>query len=155
MPNKSLWLVLALASAPAAAADVYKWIDAGGVVHYSDTEPAPELKAERVHLAGTSSGEAKAGAADQADAANPAPGADTPREGTQVSSVQSAERRCKGQCPASEISSAEERHCADGREVRRMRNQAQRRGDEDGGQERDEAAVIGGHDVPIVRKFVV
>ena len=94
MPNKSLWLVLALASVPAAAADVYKWIDAGGVVHYSDTEPAPELKAERVHLAGTSSGEAKAGAADQADAPNPATGADTPREGTQVSSVQSAERRC-------------------------------------------------------------
>jgi len=94
MPYKSLCLALVLASVPAAAADVYKWIDAGGVVHYSDTEPAPELKAERLHLAGTSTVEAKAGAADRTDETNPAPGADAPREGTQVSSVQSAERRC-------------------------------------------------------------
>ena len=94
MPNKSLWLVLVLASVPAAAAVVYKWIDPGGVVHYSDTEPAPELKAERMHLIGTSTGDAKAGATDQGDAAIPAPAAETAREGTQVSSVQSAARRC-------------------------------------------------------------
>lgn len=94
MSNRSLWLVLVLASVPAAAADVYKWIDAGGVVHYSDTEPTPELKAQRLHLAGMSTSDVKAGATDPSDPANAPAGPDNAREGTQVSSVQSAERRC-------------------------------------------------------------
>lgn len=93
MSIKSLLLVLAVASAPAAAADVYKWTDAGGVVHYSDTEPANELKAQRLHLTETSTNEVAAGTTESGEPMSAARPDKTP-DGTLVSAVQSAERRC-------------------------------------------------------------
>jgi hypothetical protein len=38
--RKLLILVAFLALAPAAIADVYKWVDSNGSVHYGDTPPA-------------------------------------------------------------------------------------------------------------------
>lgn len=95
MLNKSVLLVLACVSAAATAGDVYKWTDAGGVVHYSDTEPASEIKAQRLHLTETTTTEAAAPSADQTgDSAAAAPPAKPP-EGALISSVQTAERRCE------------------------------------------------------------
>ena len=68
-----------LCAVPAAfAADVYKWTDAGGVVHYSDTEPAGASDVQLVHLngtatAGTTQANAEANPA-MAEAAKPAQG---------------------------------------------------------------------------------
>lgn len=43
--HKSLgWAVLLCAALPAAAADVYRWTDKEGKVHYSDTPPNPAVK---------------------------------------------------------------------------------------------------------------
>jgi hypothetical protein len=42
-------LLLALASA-SAAAQVYRWVDAKGTVHYSDEKPPPETKATQVNI---------------------------------------------------------------------------------------------------------
>ena len=42
-------LLVALIAAPPAVADVYKWTDAQGGVHYSDSAP-PDTKAQQVRL---------------------------------------------------------------------------------------------------------
>src|SRR5512141_1417264 len=54
---KRRWMLIALLGTVAAAqaADAYRWVDANGVVHYSDAPPPPEAKAELVHLRGTGS----------------------------------------------------------------------------------------------------
>jgi hypothetical protein len=44
----AIWSVAGVA----AAADVYKWTDAGGVVHYSDAQPPDATNAQTVHLVG-------------------------------------------------------------------------------------------------------
>jgi glutaredoxin len=44
-----LALLVALIAAPPAVADVYKWTDAQGRVHYSDSAP-PDTKAQQVRL---------------------------------------------------------------------------------------------------------
>jgi hypothetical protein len=67
-------LVLLLCAGPAVAAtEVYRWVDANGVVHYSATEPAPALNAQRVRVSGLAveggDGEAAA-SAPAAEAAN-------------------------------------------------------------------------------------
>jgi len=50
---RTFMLIAAVGAAAAAhAADAYKWVDANGVVHFSDTQPAPELKAEKVRVGG-------------------------------------------------------------------------------------------------------
>lgn len=85
--------MLACAACSAHAADVYKWVDAGGVVHYSDTEPAGDVKAEHLHLTGTAaaaSSAAPASAADD-DATKPPDGA---VDKTLASVAQSPEKRC-------------------------------------------------------------
>ena len=41
-------LVLALLAAPATAADVYRWVDEKGTVHYSNATPPPGVKAKVV-----------------------------------------------------------------------------------------------------------
>jgi hypothetical protein len=46
---RSFLLVLLLLSAPAQA-EVYRWIDANGVVHYSSTPPPQGAKADRLNL---------------------------------------------------------------------------------------------------------
>jgi len=95
---KRLWLFVALAGTVAAAqaAEAYRWVDANGVVHYSDVTPPVESKAELVHLPGTVS---KAGATvSTADEPAKADDSEEPGEkkppGTLASSVQSAEKRC-------------------------------------------------------------
>src|SRR6516162_5840075 len=52
MQRTSLLIALVGIAAAAHATDVYKWTDASGVVHYADSEPPAEAKAERVHVVG-------------------------------------------------------------------------------------------------------
>jgi len=49
----ALALLLALA-APAAHAQVYRWVDAEGVIHLSSEKPPAGVKAERIRVGGTS-----------------------------------------------------------------------------------------------------
>jgi hypothetical protein len=101
MQRKFAFIALACCATVASAAEVYKWTDAGGVVHYADTEPAAALNAQRLHVRGSGTTEAgangeaarSAGAADtdtgpQADAAALA--------GTKVvNGAEAAARRCQ------------------------------------------------------------
>jgi hypothetical protein len=64
MQRTPLLVALVAIAATAHAADVYKWTDAGGVVHYADTEPPAEAKAERVHVVGMADKAASADAKD-------------------------------------------------------------------------------------------
>ena len=95
---KRQWLFVALLGTVAAAqaADAYRWVDANGVVHYSDVTPPVESKAELVHLPGTAT---KAGTAvSTTDEPAKADDSEEPGEkkppGTLANSVQSAEKRC-------------------------------------------------------------
>ena len=95
MQRIALWIVLALAAAGLQAADLYKWTDADGVVHYSDTEPPASVKSVKMHVAGTkTAAETDAAANDAAEAAASATKVEA-QAGTLASSVQSAERRCE------------------------------------------------------------
>lgn len=92
------WVLIALLGgfAAAQAADAYKWVDANGVMHYSDTAPPPETKSELVHLRGTGTAAAAPAAieddtANTEDSRNPA---EKKLPGALASSVQSAEKRC-------------------------------------------------------------
>jgi hypothetical protein len=86
--------VVSFASA-ASAAEVYKWTDSAGVVHYTDAEPAADTKAERIHVAGmgkppaAADADAAAGDGDTNARAEPAPA------GTVVTSDQAAQTRCE------------------------------------------------------------
>ena len=92
---KRLFLLLALVCAAivANAADVYKWTDKDGVVHYSDAQPPADAKAERVPLAGMAKKTAAAGAsANDADEAATPPKAAPP---TLVTASLVAQKRCE------------------------------------------------------------
>jgi hypothetical protein len=89
MSSKFLFMFLAGVATSAAAADVYKWVDAAGVVHYSDTEPPKEAKAQLVHLSGSGANAAEA-TADEAPAAPP-----KAADGTVVKSGPSDELQCE------------------------------------------------------------
>jgi hypothetical protein len=95
---KRLWLFVALAGTVAAAqaAEAYRWVDANGVVHYSDVTPPVDSKAELVHLRGT--GSTTGVAVPISDEPAKADDSEEPGEkkppGTLASSVQSAEKRC-------------------------------------------------------------
>ena len=92
------WMLIALLGTVAAAqaADAYRWVDAKGVVHYSDAPPPVEAKAELVHLPGT--GSTTGAAVAMPDEPAKADDSEEPGEkkppGTLASSVQSAEKRC-------------------------------------------------------------
>jgi len=92
------WILIALLgmTAAAQAADAYRWVDANGVVHYSDAPPPVEAKAELVHLPGTV--KAAGAAVPATDEPAKADDSEEPGEkkppGTLASSVQSAEKRC-------------------------------------------------------------
>jgi len=92
------WMLIALLGTMAAAqaADAYRWVDANGVVHYSDAPPPVEAKAELVHLPGTV--KAAGAAVPATDEPAKADDSEEPGEkkppGTLASSVQSAEKRC-------------------------------------------------------------
>ena len=95
------WMLIALLGTMAAAqaADAYRWVDANGVVHYSDAPPPVEFKAELVHLPGTGTKAGTAGAAGALpDEPAKADDSEEPGEkkppGVLASSVQSAEKRC-------------------------------------------------------------
>jgi len=95
------WMLIALLGTMAAAqaADAYRWVDANGVVHYSDAPPPAESKAELVHLPGTGRTAGTAGAAGALpDEPAKADDSEEPGEkkppGVLASSVQSAEKRC-------------------------------------------------------------
>ena len=94
---RNFMLIAALgACTAAAAADAYKWVDANGVVHFSDTQPAAELKAQKVHVSAPVN-------ATQAAAAQPAAADDqksvdaNPAQATVVaaSEKQDAQKRCQ------------------------------------------------------------
>jgi hypothetical protein len=95
-----LIVILAVAPAIVQAGDVYKWTDAGGVVHYSDTEPAAEMKAELLHVTGNAAMSAATAAAagarvDVDGNADPAGGDGAAKpSGTLAKSVVTAEGRC-------------------------------------------------------------
>ena len=86
--------IVSLASV-ASAADVYKWTDPAGVVHYTDAEPAADTKAERIHVAGMGKPPAAAADGDAAPGDSDAnPGA-APAPSTVVTSDQAAQTRCE------------------------------------------------------------
>jgi len=95
MQRISLWIVLALAAAAVQAAEMYKWTDAAGVVHYSDSEPPAQVKASKVHVAGTKTAGASDAAANDADEPEAAAAKAVAADDTLASKVQSAERRCE------------------------------------------------------------
>jgi uncharacterized protein DUF4124 len=91
------WVLVALLGgfAAAQATDAYKWVDANGVMHYSDTAPPPETKSELVHLRGTGTTAAAPAAieddtADNGESRKPAGAA----QNTVASAVVTAEKRC-------------------------------------------------------------
>jgi hypothetical protein len=95
---KRLWLFIALAGTVAAAhaAEAYRWVDANGVVHYSDVTPPVESKAELVHLrgAGSTTGAAVSMPNEPAKANDSEePGQKKP-PGALAGPVQGAEKRC-------------------------------------------------------------
>lgn len=56
--NRSAVFLLALAFAAPAAAELYRWTDSQGRVHYSDQPPPPEIKKmKRIAVPGGASGE--------------------------------------------------------------------------------------------------
>ncbi len=95
MQRMSLWIVLALAAAGVQAADLYKWTDAGGVVHYADSEPPAPIKSTKVHVAGTKTAGAPDAAANDADEPEAAAAKANTPGGALASNVQSAARRCE------------------------------------------------------------
>jgi len=91
-----LFIALIGAMAAAHAADAYRWVDAKGVVHWSDAPPPAEAKAELVHLPGTgrATGTAVPVTDEPAKADDSEEAGETKPPGTLASSVQSAEKRC-------------------------------------------------------------
>jgi subtilisin family serine protease len=68
--NRKLLLIALLAACSAQAAEVYKWVDANGVMHYSDSPPPKDAqKVEKVRVGG-----GLVAATDPAVAANPSEG---------------------------------------------------------------------------------
>jgi len=93
---RNVMLMAALgACAAAQAADAYKWVDANGVVHFSDTQPAAELKAQKVHVSGSVSA-AKAPGTEAAAATDQKSVDTSSAQGTVVaaSDNQDAQKRC-------------------------------------------------------------
>jgi len=96
MKRLCLFVALAGTVAAAQAAEAYRWVDANGVVHYSDVTPPAETKAELVHLRGTGSttGAAVSIPDEPAKADDSQEAGEKKPPGTLVSAVQSAEKRC-------------------------------------------------------------
>lgn len=68
--NRKLLLIALLAACSVQAAEVYKWVDANGIVHYSDAPPPADAKnVERMRIGG-----GVVAATDPAVAANPSEG---------------------------------------------------------------------------------
>ncbi|WEN16257.1 DUF4124 domain-containing protein [Rhodanobacter sp. AS-Z3] len=90
--RRSLIAVALLLLAPLATAQVYKWTDAGGTVHYSEAPPAQGTKFEKVTTTGTVEPLAPPPAkepalASQAPAPAAEPVADTPENRTKLCST--------------------------------------------------------------------
>jgi predicted ATPase len=88
-------LLIALVGAAAAghAADVYKWTDAGGVVHYADSEPA-DAKAEHVHVVGMATAAAGQAAAKSTGSDDDDAGATDPAKKESDNAATYAQQRC-------------------------------------------------------------
>jgi len=95
MKRLCLFIALVGTVTAAQAADAYRWVDANGVVHYSDVTPPVESKAELVHLrgAGSTTGAAVSTPNEPAKADDSKEPGDKKAPGTVASSV-SAEKRC-------------------------------------------------------------
>ena len=91
MRRPFLLIALVCAGAAASAADVYKWTDKDGIVHYSDQEPPAGIKSEKVHVA--SAAKPAAAAANDADEAATPPSAAPP--GVLATATQIAQKRCE------------------------------------------------------------
>ena len=83
--HRSLIAVVLLLLAPLANAQVYKWTDANGTVHYSETPPTQGTQFKQVKATGSASSLVSPAASpvpapptDEASAAPPLPVADTP-----------------------------------------------------------------------------
>ena len=96
MKRLCLFIALVGTVTAAQAADAYRWVDANGVVHYSDVTPPAESKAELVHLrgAGSTTGAAVSTPNEPAKADDSEEPGEKKPPGTLASSVQSAEKRC-------------------------------------------------------------
>ena len=90
-------LLLALA-APAAHAQVYRWVDAEGVIHLSSEKPPAGVKAERIQVGSTSRSSA-AGSPARPSAGSPGPAGSAPSTSSPTSSSRPA--------PASTVPAAE------------------------------------------------
>lgn len=77
--RRSLLAVALLLLIPAVSAQVYKWKDASGTVHYSEAPPPQGTRFEKIHTSGT---------AEPVAAPPPAPVADTPEGGSLEPPVQ-------------------------------------------------------------------
>jgi Domain of unknown function (DUF4124) len=95
MKRLCLFIALVGTVTAAQAADAYRWVDANGVVHYSDVTPPVESKAELVHLrgAGSTTGAAVSTPNEPAKADDSKEPGDKKAPGTVATSV-SAEKRC-------------------------------------------------------------
>lgn len=95
MQRQILLIALACAAAAAHAADVYKWTDQEGIVHYSDTEPPPQVKSERIHMLGTAKKGAEAAANDADEAATPPAKAKAEPETLLAGTPEFTQKRCE------------------------------------------------------------
>ena len=85
-------LLLTLA-APAARAQVYRWVDAEGVIHLSSEKPPAGVKAERIRVGSTSRSSAPGpSAVSSAGSSAPAGSAASPSRPTPASTVPAVER---------------------------------------------------------------
>jgi len=92
MSRKLTALLAACLCGTAGAADVYKWTDAGGVVHYADTEPPAEAMAQLMHVAG---GGARASLSDNDDTdSSTQAGKKAPPPDTHLLALAGPEARC-------------------------------------------------------------
>ena len=94
MQRTSLLVALVAIAATAHAADVYKWTDASGVVHYADSEPPAEAKAERVHVVGMVTAAPTTAKDSDADGEHAAAGGSTKSPAKLEDAAAFAQQRC-------------------------------------------------------------
>ena len=95
MQRKSLIIFLLLSAASAQAADAYKWTDAAGVVHFTQSEPPADVNAMKVHLAGTASAADESAALTEDDSAGLPTAQNPDQRDTQVIAAAGVQARCE------------------------------------------------------------
>lgn len=75
---RSVAVLLAVLAAPAAQAQVYRWVDEQGVIHLSSEKPPAGVKAERIDIKMSSSSKSRAG--NPSGSSQPAPRPASPEQ---------------------------------------------------------------------------